>query len=80
MVKKEVIDISTDFWQPYYRQELTEEDAKEIIENSAAFFGILAEWERRAQEDDGLEKQELVDRDREVLTRGDLVRDSAFGG
>jgi len=79
MVKKEVIDITTDFWQPYYRQELTEEDAKEIIENSAAFFGILAEWERRAQEDDGLEKQEPTDQEIEVLTSGHVVRDSAFG-
>jgi len=37
-------------WQPYSDQELTEEDAREIIQNLAGFFDLLAEWERKDQE------------------------------
>lgn len=43
-----------DFWQPYYRQELTGEDAREIVENATGFFSILAEWERKNQEQTGI--------------------------
>lgn len=29
-------------WQPYYNHRLTDEDAREIIENIVAFMGVLA--------------------------------------
>lgn len=69
-----------DFWQPHYTQALTPDDAQEIVENVTGFFRVLAEWERKAQEDDRLDKQKLVDRDREVPIRGDLVKESVVGG
>jgi len=69
-----------DFWQAHYPQTLTDQDAREIVENVTGFFCILAEWERKAQEDDRLDKQELIDRDREVPIRGDLVKESAVRG
>lgn len=41
-----------EFWQPHYRQTLTPEDAREIVENVSGSFGILAEWEAKSQEAD----------------------------
>jgi len=69
-----------DFWQPHYNQTLTPEDAREIVENVTGFFRILAEWRRRVQEDNELEKQEPTDQEIEVLTSGHVVSDSVFGG
>lgn len=31
-------------WRPYYREELTPEDAREIASNMIEFFNALAEW------------------------------------
>ena len=78
--KREIIDLTIDFWQPHYRQELTRENAREIVENTAGFFKILAEWDRKVREDNRLRKQEPTEQEREVSTRGDLVSDSVFGG
>jgi len=49
-----IIQQTIDFWQSYYSQQLTDEDAHEIIENTAGFFKILAEWERKNQEQTGI--------------------------
>lgn len=39
-----MIDETIEVWQPYYETKLTDEDAREIIENVAAFFGALMGW------------------------------------
>lgn len=41
---RELIDETIEVWQPYYETKLTDEDACEIIENAAAFFGALIGW------------------------------------
>ena len=41
-------------WQPRIGPDLTDEDARQIAENVAGFFAVLAEWshaERRAAND-----------------------------
>lgn len=35
------------FYQPYYEEALTDEDAKEIYDNSMAFVNLLLKWDRR---------------------------------
>jgi len=78
--KPDIIRQTIDFWQPYYHRTLSQEEVRDIIENTAGFFKILAEWERKAQEDDTSEIQEPIDRDGKVLTRGCLMRDLALEG
>ena len=41
---RQLIDETIEVWQPYYEAKLTDEDAREIIENVAAFFGALMGW------------------------------------
>lgn len=43
---RQLIDETIEVWQPYYDKKLTDEDAREIIENVAAFFGALMGWRR----------------------------------
>ena len=31
-------------WQPHFRHDLTDEGARQILENVTGFFRILAEW------------------------------------
>jgi len=41
-------------WQPRIGRDLTDEDARQIVENMTGFFTVLAEWshtERRAAND-----------------------------
>jgi len=41
-----------DEWQPHYAHRLTQEDAREIVNNAVGFFRILREWkiaEQKAQ-------------------------------
>lgn len=33
-------------WQPFYEQELTLEDAREIASNMVEFFNTLDEWDK----------------------------------
>lgn len=35
-------------WQPRLRRNLTDEDARQIVENLTGYFSILAEWSRAA--------------------------------
>lgn len=40
-------------WQEWAEVEITDEDAREIIQNIRGFFGVLAEWrERDEQQED----------------------------
>ena len=43
---RQLIDETIEVWQPHYDTKLTDEDAREIIENVAAFFGALMGWRR----------------------------------
>jgi hypothetical protein len=36
------------FWQPQCNRKLTDEDARQIIQNIVGFFDVLASWDRRA--------------------------------
>ena len=45
---KELIDKTIDVWQPHSEKKLTEEDAREIIENLTGFFDTLARWDRES--------------------------------
>jgi hypothetical protein len=40
------IAYSREVWQPRIARDLTDEDARQIIHNVTAFFGVLAEWSR----------------------------------
>ena len=33
-------------WQPRLGRDLTDEDARQIMQNVTGFFGVLAEWSR----------------------------------
>lgn len=51
-LKREAIRETMEVWQPRYARGLSEEDAREILENAVGFFRILREWkaaERRAE-------------------------------
>lgn len=41
---RQLIDETIEVWQPHYDTKLTDEDARDIIENVAAFFGALMGW------------------------------------
>lgn len=50
--KPELIRRTMDEWQPHYAHRLTQEDAREIVDNAVGFFRILREWkiaEQKAQ-------------------------------
>jgi hypothetical protein len=44
-VKPDFLDQTVTFWQPRTSQKLTREDGRQMLENVAAFFRILLEWE-----------------------------------
>jgi len=46
MITKEMIHETIVHWQPYSKEKLTEEDAREIIENTVALFDLLDELDR----------------------------------
>jgi hypothetical protein len=43
---KEILEKTIRVWQPLSEKQLTEEDAREIVENLTGFFSLLGEWER----------------------------------
>lgn len=38
------LNITLNAWQPKTRRRLTHEDARQMVENVAGFFGLLNEW------------------------------------
>ena len=50
---KELLEKTIRVWQPLGEEKLTEEDAREIVENLTGFFSLLGEWER-----ENVEKEE----------------------
>ena len=48
---KEMVQETIQHWQPYSDKVLTEEDAREIIENTVALFDLLNELDLKQQTD-----------------------------
>jgi ABC-type enterochelin transport system ATPase subunit len=46
MITKEMIQNTLDHWQPYSKDKLTEEDAREIIQNTVDLFDLLEKLDR----------------------------------
>ena len=49
-ISDEFLDETIRLWQPYYKEPLTREDAREIIQNFVGFFEVLMEWDREVKE------------------------------
>ena len=47
----ELLDETTEIWQPLSPRTLTREDAREILENVTGFFRILIEWKKKEDEE-----------------------------
>jgi len=45
--RKDLLQETIHVWQPDSFEPITLADAKTIIENTAAFFDLLAEWEKQ---------------------------------
>ncbi|HKA09975.1 MAG TPA: hypothetical protein VKI99_05840 [Candidatus Dormibacteraeota bacterium] len=41
---KDLLDLTITFWQPRDERELTEEDARQIVENLVGFLRTLVRW------------------------------------
>lgn len=53
---KKLIQKTLEYWQPKYDTmgvKLTEEDAREIIDNMTGFIKLLDEWDRAENEKEG---------------------------
>lgn len=48
--KQEFISYTKQVWQPYYQEELSDNDAVEIIDNMTAFLNLLIKWDRTEKE------------------------------
>ena len=48
--KEDFIIQTRDFWQQRTAGEVTDEDARQIIENVTGFFSILREWDMAEKE------------------------------
>ncbi|MDP3041824.1 MAG: hypothetical protein Q8N62_03715 [Candidatus Omnitrophota bacterium] len=44
---KEFIQKTLDVWQPYSKDELTEEDAREIVDSMVGLVDLLAELDKK---------------------------------
>ena len=49
-ISDEFLDKTIKMFQPHYKEQLTREDAREIIENMVGFFEVLLEWDREEKE------------------------------
>jgi hypothetical protein len=49
---KEFLEETIQVWQPLSEEKLTEEDAREIVENLTGFFSLLRQWEQKNGEDE----------------------------
>jgi hypothetical protein len=47
-----IINQTIAFWSERSGQELSSEDARQMVANVSGFFNVLAEWERRVKEED----------------------------
>ena len=49
-ISDELIDQTLAVWQPRSARRLTREDARQIVENIAGFFQVLARWDQVARQ------------------------------
>ena len=45
--KKEFLERTKQMWQPHAHKPLTDEDARQILENTVGFFKVLRKWEKK---------------------------------
>ena len=50
--KRQLIEQTKQYWQPYSKEELSDEDARQIIENMTGFFKVLKEWKEKENDRD----------------------------
>ena len=55
---KELLNQTISTWQPYSKELLTQEDAREIVHNTVGFFTILMKWEKEAQAKNAVAKEQ----------------------
>lgn len=48
-VKSEIVEETFALWQPRSARTLVADDARQMLDNSCGFFGLLAEWMRAEQ-------------------------------
>jgi hypothetical protein len=48
---QDILNQTIAFWSERTGQEFSQEDARQMVANVSGFFNVLAEWERRATED-----------------------------
>ena len=48
-IPEEFLDKTIKLFQPYSKEPLTREDAREIVQNFVGFFEVLMEWDREGQ-------------------------------
>ena len=49
-ISDEFLDETIRMFQPYSKEQLTREDAREIAQNFVGFFEVLLEWDREVKE------------------------------
>ena len=49
-IPEEFLNKTIKLWQPYSKEPLTREDAREIVQNFVGFFEVLMEWDKKNQE------------------------------
>ena len=54
--KKQFFEWTKQFWQARAQKKLSDEDAREIIENITGFFKILNEWKEKENDQAGSSK------------------------
>jgi len=52
MLSHESIEKAMEMWQPRYGRRLSQEEAREIMENAIGFFRILHEWQAQERKSD----------------------------
>jgi hypothetical protein len=49
--KSEIVEETLALWQPQSARTLVADDARQMLDNSCGFFGLLAEWMLAEQRD-----------------------------
>ncbi|MFA7372985.1 MAG: hypothetical protein WC074_05430 [bacterium] len=53
MHKEEFVNETRRFWSDWSGEDITDEDAHEIIRNMTGFFSVLAKWRRQREQREG---------------------------
>lgn len=49
-ISEEFLDKTVKVWQPHYKEKLTREDARQMIENVYNVWSLLVEWDFQEKE------------------------------